>query len=83
MARSGSKNDDAVNPLTGPHVKGLEAGRQRARRQQRRRRLQNTITSGVGALVGLAVVATAVYIGYSIYDEQQASDRRESEVRHA
>lgn len=83
MVRTRSRDDDGANPLGAPSVTGLQAGRQLARRQQRRRRLLNSITSGFGVAVALAVAVGAAYIGYSIYDEQQASDRREAELRRS
>lgn len=81
MARN--RNDQAPNPLGAPHVSGLEAGRELARRQQRRRKLRNTVTSGIGAILVIGFAAGAAYVGYSIYDEQQTNERREAEQRRA
>lgn len=83
MARFGRGHEDVINPLGAPHVTGLEPGRERARRQQRRRRLRNSVTSGLGVALTLAVVVAAAYVGYAIYDEQQTTERRESDLRRA
>ena len=45
--------------------------------------MRDSITSGIVALVVVAVLAVAGYIGYTIYGEQQANDRTESEQRRA
>ena len=83
MARSSSTQERPLHPLGAPSVLGLDAGRDVARRRQRRRRALNTVTSGIGALIGIAVLAAAAYVGYAIYDEQQATDRVEAEQRRA
>lgn len=83
MARSSSSQQQPPNPLGAPSVIGLEGGRELARREQRRRRLRDSITSGLGALVGVSVLAAAAYVGYSIYDEQQTNDRVEADQRRA
>ncbi len=83
MARNRSTQPDAPHPLAAPSVIGLEAGRTAARRNQRRRRLRDSLTSGLGALIAAAAVAVAAYVGYTIYGEQQANERLESEQRRA
>lgn len=83
MARSSSSQQQTLNPLGAPSVVGLEAGREAARREQRRRRFRDSVTSGLGAVVGIAVLAAAAYVGYSIYDEQRANERLEAEERRA
>ena len=83
MGRNSSPQQQPVNPLAAPSVYGLEAGREVARRNQRRHRMRDSAASAVGALVGIAVLAAVVYVGYAIYDEQQVNDRAESELRRA
>ncbi len=83
MGRNSSPQQQPWNPLAAPSVIGLEAGREVARRNQRRRRFRDTITSGIGALVAVVVVAVAAYVGYTIFGEQQETERIESELRRA
>ncbi len=83
MGRNSSHQQEAMNPLSSPSVVGLEAGRELARRNQRRRRMRDSATSVISALVGIAVLIAAVSIGYTIYEEQQTNDRAESELRRA
>jgi len=83
MARSRTSQQEVVHPLAAPSVIGLEAGREAARRNQRRRRFRDSLTSGLGALVAAAVVAVAAYVGYTIYGEHQATERFESDQRRA
>ena len=83
MGRNSSPQHQPVNPLAAPSVYGLEAGREAARRNQRRHRMRDSATSWIGALVGIAVLAALAYVGYSIYGEQQVNDRAEFELRRA
>ncbi len=64
-------------------VVGLEGGRELARRHQRRKLFKDKVFGAAGAIVALAVVVSAAYIGYTIYTETQESDRLESEQRQA
>lgn len=72
-----------MNPLGPSAVVGLEGGREVARRRQRRRHLKDKTISAAGAIVAIAVVAAAAYVGYTFYVEEQASERREIEQRQA
>lgn len=83
MGRNASSHQQPVNPLGSPSVVGLDAGRELARRNQRRRRVMDSAATAVAALIGVAVLTVAVYVGYSIYTEQQGNDRVESELRRA
>ena len=83
MARRRPQQNEPVNPLGPSAVIGLEHGREHARRGQRRRRVKDKIFGAAGAIVAVAVVAAAAYIGYTIYEEQQASDKLETEQRQA
>ncbi len=73
----------AVNPLGPSAVIGLEGGRELARRRQRRKLLKDKVFGVAGAIVAIAVVAAAAYVGYTFYGEQQTADRVESEQRQA
>ncbi|MDW3215084.1 MAG: hypothetical protein R8G01_13860 [Ilumatobacteraceae bacterium] len=73
----------AHNPLGPSAVFGLEAGREHARRRQRRSQFKDKVFGAAGAIVAMAVVASVAYVGYTIYTEQQASDRLETEQRQA
>ena len=64
-------------------VIGLEGGRELARRHQRRKQLKDKVFGVAGAIIALAVVASAAYIGYTVYDETQAKEKLESEQRQA
>lgn len=81
MARP--RTSQLQNPLGPSAVIGLEGGRELARRRQRRKQLKDKIFGVSGAIIALAVVASAAYIGYTIYDETQAKERLESEQRQA
>lgn len=81
--RPAQTKEPQLNPLTAPAVDGLDAGRESARRSQRRRQRANSIKSFLLGMVACAVVAVAAWVGYTIYDEQQATDRLESEQRRA
>lgn len=81
MSRNSSPHQQPQNPLAAPSVVGLDVGREMARRHQRRRRFQDSAATMVAVVAGIAVLAATVYIGYSIYDEQQTSDRLEAELR--
>jgi uncharacterized membrane protein YebE (DUF533 family) len=83
MARRQAVQQQAVNPLGPSAVVGLEGGRELARRRQRRRQLKDKAFGTAGAIVAIAVVAAAAYVGYVIYHEQQASARVETEQRQA
>jgi uncharacterized membrane protein YebE (DUF533 family) len=83
MARRTSSQQQAVNPLGPSAVVGLEAGREVARRHQRRRQMKDRIFGTAGAIVALGVVASAAYIGYTIYHETQENERLEIEQRQA
>lgn len=83
MTRRRTSQRQAVNPLGPSAVVGLEGGRELARRRQRRKQLKDKIFGVSGAIVALAVVASAAYIGYTIYDETQAKEQLESEQRQA
>jgi hypothetical protein len=83
MSRNSAPRQEPVNPLAPPSVIGLEPGREIARRNQRRRRLRDSATFGVGALVAAVFVMAAAYVGYTIFDEQQSTERIESEQRRA
>lgn len=83
MGRNSSTQPPPPNPLAAPSVVGLEAGREVARRNQRRRRLRDSATSGLGALVVAAAVAGAAFVGYTVYGDHQADERIESEQRRA
>lgn len=83
MARRRTSQRSAVNPLGPSAVVGLEVGREQARRLQRRKQIKDKIFGTAGAIVALGVVASAAYIGYTIYQETQEADRLESERRQA
>lgn len=72
-----------MNPLGHSAVVGLEGGREVARRRQRRRHVKDKVIGTAGAIVALGVVASAAYIGYTFYHEQQAIDRLETDRRQA
>lgn len=75
------RQSQGMNPLSPSAVVGLEGGREVARRRQRRRHLKDKSIGAAGAIIAVAVVAAAAYVGFTIYDEQQASDRLETEQR--
>jgi hypothetical protein len=83
MARGAEPQQPAVNPLGAPSVIGLDGGREVARRRSRRRQRKDQLIRAVGAVVALGVVVAAAYVGYTIFDEQQATDRIETEQRQA
>jgi len=83
MSRNSSSHEQPLNPLGSPSVMGLEVGRELARRHQRRRRIQDSAATWMAVVIGVAVVTATVYVGYSIYDEQQTTDRVEAELRRA
>jgi hypothetical protein len=83
MSRHSSRQQQAVNPLAAPSVDGLQAGREAARRDQRRRRHRDSITSGLGVLLLVGVVTGAAYVGYTIFVEQEENERVESELRRS
>lgn len=84
MARRRSPTQrQTVNPLGPSAVVGLEGGRELARRRQRRKQIKDKVFGTAGAIIAIAVVASAAYIGYTVYEEQQAADRLETEQRHA
>ena len=64
-------------------VIGLEGGRELARRHQRRRQIKDKMFGMAGAIVALGVVASAAYIGYTIYEETQKNDQIEADQRQA
>lgn len=76
-------SSQGTNPLGPSAVVGLEGGRELARRRQRRRHLRDKSIGAAGAIIAVAVVASVAYVGYTIYDEQQASERIETEQRQA
>lgn len=56
--------------LVAPSVHGLEHGRERARRNAARRRVKNTIVSGVMYTIVLGAVGTGGYFLWQFYDSQ-------------
>lgn len=71
----------ASHPLASRAVVGLDAGRQAADRDRRRRRVRNRIAVTVSSLVALGVVGGAAWLGYQIYVEEQDREARERELR--
>lgn len=55
-------------------VVGLEAGRAAARVQARRRKRGNAARNLVTALVAVAILGGAAYVGWGVYQDQQQKD---------
>lgn len=66
-----------------PSVVGLEGGRIRAVKHQRRKRRNDRATSSVLVAILIGAVSGAGYVGYTMYTEHQAHEAAELERRFA
>lgn len=60
----------SASRLFAPSVQGLESGRERARRSAARRRVKNSIVSGVAYAIVLGGIGGASYFLWQYYDSQ-------------
>ena len=63
--------------LEKPSVHGLDASRHVADRRRRNKRIKDRIVSTIIAIVAIAFVALGAWVGWTIYEDQQAEDELE------